>query len=332
MGMESKKMGNILLKNKNLLMAICVGILPLVFRNDSYILLLFCTTGIAIIVVTGLDILFGYSGQISLGHAAFYCIGAYTSAILSRNLHLPVFITLFLGAIVATLFAVIIAAPSVKLVHHFLALVTISFGQLTYLFVANAKGLTEGYSGMNFIPRPSLSTFQFESNFSYFYLVYFFFLIFLIVKKRLIASKTGRAFIAIRENTHAAEGMGVDATKYKVMAFAASAFYAGFGGALYAHLIGFISPESFEMHQSVIFLTMLLFGGMGNFYGPILGAVSLTIVSEFLQKLGSYQMLAYGVFLLIIVVFIPSGISRGNNVRRLLNWDPKKRGRRHANT
>ena len=323
------KMKETLFRNRNIIFVVIVGLLPLTFRSSSYFILLMCTTGISIIVVSGLDILFGYSGQISLGHAAFYCIGAYTSAILSRNLNVPVFMTMFIGAIIATLFAIVIAIPAVKLVHHFLALVTISFGQLTYLFVAHAKQLTDGFTGMNFIPRPSIGGFEFYSNFSFFYIVYFFLIIFLAIKQRLIDSSTGRAFIAIRENPHASEGMGVNNTKFKVMAFAVSAFYAGFGGALYAHLIGFISPESFEMNHSVIFLTMLLFGGMGNIYGPILGAVSLTVVAEYMQKLGSYQRLAYGVFLLFIVVFIPSGITQGINVRSLLKLR-KKGGDGHA--
>jgi len=326
--MENKLKGKFV-HNKNIFLALLAGIIPLIFQDNSYFILLLCTTGIAIIVVTGLDILFGYSGQISLGHAAFYCIGAYTSAILSRNHHVPVFLTMFLGALLATLFAIIIAIPAVKLVHHFLALVTISFGQLTYLFVANTPKLTEGFSGMGFIPRPSIGGFEFYTNFSYFYMVYFFLLLFLIIKQRLIDSSTGRALIAIRENPHASQGMGVDNRKYKVMAFAISAFYTGFAGALYAHLIGFISPESFERPQSIIFLTMLLFGGIGNLYGPILGAVALTAVSEYLQLLGSYQMLVYGVFLLLIVVFIPSGISQGINVRSLF-FKGRKKGDTHA--
>jgi len=309
---------------KNVVIAVLAGLLPLVFMGDAYLILLFCTTGIAIIVVSGLDILFGYSGQISLGHAGFYCVGAYTSAILCKFFALPPILTMFVGAAFATIIAILLALPAVKLVHHFLALVTISFGQLMYLFVAHAKTLTEGYSGMNFIPKPSLGFFVFESNFSFFYLVYFFLIILLVVKSRLMASRTGRAFIAIRENPHAANGMGVNVVKYKVMAFAISAFYTGFAGALYAHLVGFISPESFEMNQSVIFLTMLLFGGMGNLWGSVAGAAALTAVSEVLQKLGSYQMLAYGVFLLVIIVFIPGGITQGFNVVELLKAGFKK--------
>jgi branched-chain amino acid transport system permease protein len=302
------------------------GLLPLLFLSDSYLVLLLCTTGISIIVVAGLDILFGYSGQISLGHAGFYCIGAYTSAILSLKLGWPVFLTIAVGGVLATIVGVLLALPAVKLVHHFLALVTICFGQLVHLFVAEARGLTDGYSGINFIPRPRIGGFEFESNVAYYYLVYGALIVLLIAKQRLVASGTGRAFVAIREDAHAANGMGVNVTKYKTMAFAVSAFYAGIAGGLYAHLIGFISPETFVLNQSIIFLTMLLFGGMGNFWGPILGSAALAVVAELLQKLESYQMLAYGFFLLLIIVYIPGGISQGLNVVQAFKGGFKKTG------
>ena len=314
---------------KMLLLVVLGGLLPVICLNDSYIVLLLCTTGISIIVISGLDILFGYSGQISLGHAGFYCIGAYTSAILSRNLGLPVFATIFLGGLLAMLVAILLALPAVKLVHHFLALVTISFGELIYLFVSQARGLTEGYTGMNFIPKPKIGNFVFESNTSYYYIVYGMLVLLLFLKRRLIDSGTGRAFIAIREDSHAANGMGIHVTKYKTMAFAISALYTGLAGALYAHLIGFISPESFSANQSTLFLTMLLFGGMGNFWGPIIGSVALVVLSEFLQKLGSYQMLVYGVILLVIIVYIPGGISRGVNLLTFYK-NAYGKGKRHA--
>ncbi len=307
-------------------LAVLGGLLPLLFLSDSYLVLLLCTTGISIIVVAGLDILFGYSGQISLGHAGFYCIGAYTSAILSLKLGWSVFLTIAVGGVLATIVGILLALPAVKLVHHFLALVTISFGQLVHLFVAEARGLTDGYSGINFIPRPRLGGFEFESNTAYYYLVYGILIVLLVAKQRLIASRTGRAFVAIREDAHAASGMGVNVTKYKTIAFAVSAFYAGIGGGLYAHLIGFISPETFVLNQSIIFLTMLLFGGMGNFWGPILGSAALAVVAEFLQKLESYQMLAYGIFLLLIIVYIPGGISKGLNVVKVFKAGFKKPG------
>jgi len=312
-----------------LLLVVLGGLLPVICLNDSYIVLLLCTTGISIIVISGLDILFGYSGQISLGHAGFYCIGAYTSAILSRNLGMPVLATMFIGGFLAMLVAILLALPAVKLVHHFLALVTISFGELIYLFVSQARGLTEGYTGMNFIPKPKIGNFIFESNTSYYFIVYGMLVLLLFLKRRLIDSKTGRAFIAIREDTHAANGMGINVTKYKTMAFAISALYTGLAGALYAHLIGFISPESFSANQSTLFLTMLLFGGMGNFWGPIIGSIALVVLSEFLQKLGSYQMLVYGVILLVIIVYIPGGISRGVNVLTFFK-NAYRKGKHHV--
>jgi branched-chain amino acid transport system permease protein len=309
---------------KLLILVVFGGLLPIICLNDSYIVLLLCTTEISIIAVSGLDILFGYSGQISLGHAGFYCIGAYTSAILSRNLGLPVFATIFIGGFLAMIVAVLLALPAVKLVHHFLALVTISFGELIYLFVSEARGLTEGYTGMNFIPRPKIGNFVFESNTSYYYIIYAMLVLLLLLKRRLVDSGTGRAFIAIREDAYAANGMGINVTKYKTMAFAISALYTSLAGALYAHLIGFISPESFSADQSTLFLTMLLFGGMGNFWGPIIGSLALAMLSDFLQKLGSYQMLVYGVILLVIIVYIPGGISRGINVITFLKGTSKK--------
>ena len=317
-------------RNKNIyIVAAIIGllILPQLFRHNSYFVLLLCTSAISIIVVSGLDILFGYSGQISLGHAGFYCIGAYTSAILSKTLGIPVLISIFGGAVLATLVAVLLALPAARLVHHFLALITISFGELIYLFVAHATDLTGGFSGMNFVPKPALGPLVFDTNLSFYYLALVIMLLLLLVKVRIVNSRTGRALIAVRENSHSSDGIGINVKKYKVLAFAVSAFYAGVAGALYGHLIGFISPESFQTAQSTVFLTMLLFGGMGNFAGPIVGAVTLSLLSESLQKLGSYQMLVYGIFLLLIVVYIPSGLTRGKNpIKMLSSFYARKKG------
>ena len=314
---------------KNMIIKVAVVVLllllPLLFLNNSYFLLLLCTSGIAIIVVSGLDLLFGYSGQISLGHAGFSCIGAYASTILTKDLGIPVLISMILASILACLVAVVIAFPAAKLVHHFLALITISFGELMHLFASHAEKLTGGFVGINFIPEPSIFGFVFDTNFRYYYLVLAFVLVLLLLKTRIVNSRTGRALIAIRENTHSSDGIGIPVRRYKILAFTISAFYAAIGGGLYAHLVGYISPESFIQGTSVMFLTMLLFGGMGNFWGSIVGAVTLTMVSEWLQGLGSYQMLVYGVFLLIIVVFIPSGVTRGRNPIELIASAYKKR-------
>jgi len=283
--------------------------IAIIFQSSSYLILMLTTIGIYIIAVSGLDILFGYTGQISIGHAAYYAIGAYGSAILSKTLGLPVFLTIILGALMASLLGFIIAFPAAKLVHHFLALLTIATGQIVYIFISNADDLTGGFSGINLIPSPKIGPFVFKGYFRYYFLVLAFVIIFLVIKSRLINSRVGRAFIAIRENTHAANGMGINVTYYKMIAFVISAFFTGFAGALYAHLVGFISPEGYQMSQSIILLTMLLFGGMGNLIGPIIGAAVISFITEYLQALGNYQNIIYGAFILIIILFLPKGCS-----------------------
>lgn len=290
--------------------------LPLFFRSSNYLLLMFITIGIYIIATSGLDILFGFCGQMSLGHAAYYCVGAYTSALLSLKLNLPVFLTILIGASVAAMIGGIVAYPAVKLSKHFLSLVTIGFGEITFLFVANTDSLTGGYSGINFIPRPAVGAFVFDSNFKYYYIVAVFVVLMLLLKYQLVYSKYGRAFIAIRENEEAAAGNGIHVRLYKVLAFMISAFYTGLAGALYAHLVKFISPDSFTINMSTMLLVMMLLGGTGRMAGAVIGAIGIGIVSELLQSVGNYQTLIYGVFLLVVVLFLPRGILGTYDLRR----------------
>jgi len=292
-----------------LILSILLMVIPFILGRNPYIILLCCLIGIYIISASGLDLLFGYSGQISLGHAAFYAIGAYISAIASMRLGIPVFLAMFIGAFSAVLISILIALPSAKLVHHFLALVTLAFGEIIHLIVANANNLTGGFTGINFVPSPQIGNLIFDSNRKYYYIIYTAVILFLLLKQAIVKSKIGRTFIAIRENTHAANGLGINIMFYKVMAFAISAFFTGFAGALYAHFIGFISPETFTINHSILLLTMVLFGGMGSLSGPIIGAVVITILSESLQRTGSYQMLFYGLFILIVLLFMPKGIA-----------------------
>ena len=146
--------------------------------------------------------------------------------------------------------------------------------------------------------------------------------IFLLAKYSLVNSKTGRSFLAIRENTHAAGGMGIDVRKYKVIAFATSAFYTAFAGAMYIHLVGFIHPDMHMQKQSVLFLTMLLFGGTGSMLGPIVGVISVQLLMESLRALQDYQSFAYGVMLLIVIVALPGGLY--GSIKDLVVWIKKR--------
>ncbi len=288
-----------------------LAVFPLFQTPSSYLVLLLCLIGIYIVAVSGLDILFGYCGQVSLGHAAFYAIGAYTSAVISRTYHINPFITIVVASLFSAFVGVILAFPCSRLVHHFLAFATIAFGEIVHLFILySPRNFTRGFAGYNMIPFFSLGDFEFDTNRSFFYLVLVFASILLLIKQLIVHSKVGRAFIAVKDNQHAANGMGVDVTRYKIMAFGISAFYTGFAGALYAHFVTFISPETFMMKQSVMFLTILLFGSLGTFWGPIIGSSLITIASEWLQVTGSYQMLIYGCILLAIIMFLPHGVVR----------------------
>jgi len=281
--------------------------LPAVVGNNAYMMLILSLSGMFVIATTGLDLLFGYSGQISIGQAAFYAVGAYTSAILTTKLGINVWLGMFAGGVLTTIFAAIVAIPICKLVHMFLALVTIGIGELTHQAIINLPDLTGSFTGVRAIPMPRIGSYVFNVS-SYYYIVLAFVVLALFVKQRIVDSRIGRTFIAIRENTDAANAMGINVTYYKVVAFACSATFTGIAGALYAHYIGFISPESFTLDTSVLFLTAVLCGGMGTFVGPIIGAVVITVINEAIQVLGAYQMLVYGIFIVVAVIYVPEGL------------------------
>ena len=297
---------------------------PIAAPGATYMHLVFCTFGIYIIVNCGLDILFGYSGQMSLGQAGFYAIGAYFSAILSKS-GVPVLISMLIGACMASLVGYILAIPCSKLVHHFLAVVTIGFGEIVRLIALNApKELTGGPNGIGSIPQVNLFGFKITTNAQYLYFVLFLVLAVLLLKRNITNSRVGRAMLAIRCNPDASEAFGIKLSKYKTMAFAIAAFCAGLGGALYAHLVKYISPESFTADQSQMFLVMILVGGMGTLAGPVIGSLLIIIVQEVLQRFGTYQMLIYGLLIIFVLFFMPNGIagSMKNRYYKLLTKLP----------
>ena len=276
--------------------------------RERYLALVLCFTCVNIIAVAGLDLLFGYTGQVSFGHAGFYAIGAYTSALLSIRLGWTPALTILIGGLASALFGVIVAFPASKLVKHFLSLLTIAFGQMVYIFVAVTVPLTNGTSGLGGIPHVSAFGYTFASNQSNFFLLLAIVILVLIGKNRLVDSRTGRALVAIRENPHAANGMGINVRYYKILAFAVSAFLTGIAGALYAHLVCFISPDTFTAAQSTLFMTMLLFGGIGSIAGPAIGSAILVATTELMQSFVRYQMLIYAVFILIVLFYLPNGV------------------------
>ena len=295
---------------KNLKAIIAVAVLvviALVLAQKTYYALIIGLIGIYAIVADSLDILFGYTGQISLGHAGLFAIGAYVTTLLRMRLGVPSLVALVLGAIVTMLAGFLVAIPASKLVKHFLSLLMIAFGQMVYLIVNTWTPVTGGSLGIGEIPYLNVFGLVLNSNLKCAIFIWILVAVCMLVKYRIINSRTGRAFIAIRENPVAARGLGIDVRRYKIMAFAISAFLTGLAGGLYAFLRGFISPETFNGTQSTLFMTMLLFGGITTVAGPVIGSAVLLLVKEVFQSLALYQGLIYAVFILIILFFFPNG-------------------------
>lgn len=328
-------------RTRNLLLAAAAALLalllPVFLGTSTYPIMLCCVIEIYIIAVSGLDIVFGYCGQISLGHAAFYAIGCYASAILHNTFGISPLITSIIAALLAAGLGALLAYPASKLVFHFLSLATVAFGEIVYQFLIHSPGYITGDFQGKYSDPMSLFGISLADYRLWYYFGLVMVVLFLLAKWYLVHSRTGRAFTAIRENGHAANGMGINVRKYKVMAFATSAFYTAFAGAMYVHLICYVHPDMFQQKQSVLFLTMLLFGGSGSLVGPIIGVVSVELLIENLRVLQDWQQLVYGVLMLIVIILIPGGIwgtlkdaAVEIKKKRLMKQDQRKEAASHA--
>ena len=262
------------------------------------------------IACLGLNIVLGYAGQLSLAQAAFWGVGAYTSALLTTELHWPVWPCMIIAFLVAAVFGICLGIPTLKLTGHYLAMTTIGFGIILQLILINAIWLTKGSDGITKIPSPWLGPIELKDPATFFYVAAGSLLLLTWAAIRLKRSRVGRAFLAIQGNEMAAETMGIDSTYYKIMAFALSAAYAGYGGALFAHSGShYISPDTFSFDQSVVLLAMAVLGGNGSAIGSIVGATLLTLVPEVLRFLKDSYMMVYAAGIVIIMIFMPGGIA-----------------------
>ena len=308
---------------------IIVAALPWLTRDNRYFILVLSLMGIYTIAVTGLNIVYGYSGQISFGHAAFYGIGAYGVAILSALHGWPVWASVLIGIVVAGLVAAIVGWLSVKLVHHFLALVTIGVGEIVRLTLLNADTITQGFRGISSIPRPILLGVSFADPVMFTYLILALAGLSLWVSNNLTSSWWGRAFHAVRTNPKAAESFGTPLVKTRTLAFVIGSVYAALAGGLYASLITYISPDSFTFTQSTLFFTMVLIGGSGTLWGPVLGVIILTYINQYGQQFQIYQGIFYGFMIVVIVIFLPRGVIGSlEDLYRDLIKAPARRGGR----
>ncbi len=285
---------------------------------ESYLVYLLALAAVHIIIAIGLNLLVGYSGQISLGHAGFMAIGAYASSLLMLKLHLPFVLALPLAGLLAGVFGLLVGFPALRLSGPYLAIATLGFGIAVAQTLVKWESLSGGSLGIH-PPSPSFGPLIMRTETQHYYLVVTIMVVLTIAAANLMKSKIGRAFIAIRESETAALAMGVNLTLYKTLAFAISAFYAGIGGSLMGHLVGFISPESFNPLVSIYFLSMIVIGGLASILGAILGAVLLTALPHYLAGLKNLPMVIYGACLVLITMFEPYGLS-GRWAKIRLYW------------
>ncbi|MEO5573076.1 MAG: ABC transporter ATP-binding protein [Gammaproteobacteria bacterium] len=307
-----------------------------------------------VMLALGLNIVVGYAGLLDLGYIAFYAVGAYLYALLASpqfGLHLPFWAIIPLGAIVTGAFGAILGAPTLRLRGDYLAIVTLGFGEIVRIFLNNLDApinITNGPQGINRIDPIAVNDFALNQThelagfavpgiFNYYYLFLALTLLIIFISLRLQDSRIGRAWVAIREDEVAAEATGINTRNIKLLAFVMGASFGGVSGALFAGFQGFISPESFNLFESVMILCMVVLGGMGNIPGVILGAILLTIFPEAMRYSGVVQeyffgrllvdpadlrMLLFGLALILIMLFRPAGLLPSSRRRQELTATP----------
>lgn len=299
-----------LLDNKKLVSILMIILLVAVpyYGFSPYIMRIIILTGIYTILASSLNLLTGFTGQVSLGHAAFYGIGAYASALIAIDLGMPYMVSLIMAGVIAGLAAFLIGVPTLKLEGTYLSIVTLGFCEIMRLVELNWMDVTRGPLGLPGIPCPEIFGFAIDTDTRYYYLIIILVFICLITIHNIINSRTGRALISIKEDELASEAMGVNTFKYKMIAFTTSAFFAGIAGSFYAHYVTYIDPQSFTFDESIQILSMVILGGMGSIPGAIIGAVILVSVPELLRSVQEYRMVIYGLVLVIMMLTRPQGI------------------------
>jgi branched-chain amino acid transport system permease protein len=292
------------------LFAFAVMVTPF-FLGDSYFLNVLVFVGINTMLALALNLLLGFAGQISLGHAAFFGLGAYISGILTTTYAVDSWIAMALAAVAVGAIAFAVGFPILKLQGHYLAMATLGLGIIVYILFNETVELTGGPSGFSGIPNLRIGNLTFDSDLKNYYLIWAVALITILLSVNIIRSRIGRALRAIHDSEVAARVMGVNVRLLKVQIFTISAVMCAVSGSLYAHTMTFIAPASFGFNFSVELLTMVIIGGLGSIYGSFLGAAILTMLPEFLRVFQDFDIIIYGLMLVVITMYMPGGLASG---------------------
>jgi len=303
--------------------ALLFGVVP--FISDAYILYVVNNVGIYAIAAVGLNLLIGFTGQISLGHGAFFGVGAYAGAILATRGGLPFFLAVPIAGVVSAAVGMVFGLPSARLKHLYLCIATLAGQFIIEYVLVQWEGLTGGAMGI-VVPSASLFGIDLGNDRAFFYVIFFCFVLMTWIAVNLIRTRIGRAFIAIRDNDRAAEGMGIPIFPYKLLSFAISSFYAGFAGALFAYYTMSITPEPFNLWLSIEYIAMIIIGGLGSIPGSVFGAVFIVSLNEILSHITEYLMnvgvstgvaitiaplreFVFGLAIVLFIIFEPKGLA-----------------------
>jgi len=279
--------------------------------DNAYYYTLLNFIGIHTLLVVGLNLLMGYGGQISLGHAAFFGLGAYTSGILTATCGVNPWLALLAGLILSGVAAFLIGIPALKLRGYYLAMATLGFGIIVYIILNEAHALTGGPSGLSGIPSLALAGLPLNTPRRLYLLIWMAVGGILGLSANLVDSRTGRAIRALHDSEEAAESLGVDTARMKLKVFIWSALYASLAGSFYAHTLNFIAPASFGFMFSIKLVTMVVLGGMASIWGSLLGAAVLTVLPELLTVFHDFEVVIFGAILMVVMIFLPRGLVRG---------------------
>jgi branched-chain amino acid transport system permease protein len=296
--------------NRWLLLTVTVFAVCFMVSNEYY-LTLFNFIGIHTLLVVGLNLLMGYAGQISLGHAAFFGLGAYASGILTVTYGVNPWLAMLTGMVISGGAAFLIGIPALKLRGYYLAMATLGFGVIVYIVFNEAQTVTGGPSGLSGIPSLHLAGLSFDSPRKLYLLIWPTVILILALSASLVDSRIGRALRALHDSEAAAESLGVNTQRLKLLIFVWSALYASLAGSLYAHTLNFIAPSSFDIMFSIKLVTMVVVGGMASVWGSLLGAGVLTVLPELLVLFHDFEVVIFGGILMVVMIFLPRGLVRG---------------------
>lgn len=305
------------------IIAILFFFVPLFTSNEYYVHSVAAKVCIYVILVAGLDLVVGYSGDVSVGHAGLFAVGAYAAAILMSRFDTPFLLAAIIGVALGAVFGLLLGVPALRLSGPYLAVTTIAFGLIIQTFVNEAVWLTKGSEGIREVPRLQYFGFSFEGN-NFYYFVYPFMVFSLIGVHRLVSSYWGRAFEALKENSLAAECSGVSRYRYKLSAFVLSAMLAALAGALFAHIDKYVGPTTFSLQNSILFLIALIFGGVRSVFGNIIGTLIVVVLPDVFNRFADYQLLAFGTLLLFTLYFLPGGLAGLARVLLAKFFPPRK--------